>query len=72
MASIVNHKGKSAVVETVTGTPGLYLVGPPRNLSLYNGDVQGLYSVTSGSTFRWISDEARPAGSGTRKDYAAK
>lgn len=72
MASIVSHKGKAASVETISGTLGLNVVGPPKNLTLYNGDVQGVYTLTSASTYRWVYDEARSAGSGPRTAYAAK
>lgn len=70
MASIKNSKG-GTITESITGTPALYVVGPPQDRFLYNGDVQGRYVIAAASTYRWIHDERRPSGAGVRTGYAA-
>ena len=71
----IKHDGTSVAI-TVSGTPGLYLFGPPKNREMYNGDAQGLYQITTGAqgtngTYRWIVDMRRASGSGPRTGYSA-
>ena len=71
MSTIVKHDGASAT-KTISGTIGIYVVGPPRERMKYNGDVEGVYTLSSSGSYRWIEDEPRPSGSGPRTTYAAK
>lgn len=71
MATIIDKKGKT-LTETITGTAALYVVGPAGDRTAYGGDVQGFYVLNGTTTYRWVHDERRPAGSGPRLSYAAK
>ena len=59
---------------SVTGTPGLYIYGPP---AFTQGDSEGEYLIYSGAqgtngTYAWVRDCPRTAGSGARSTYVAR
>lgn len=62
----------ATVSNSVTGTPNLYLIGPPAQAG---APAQGLYirENVSGSTFtyRWVQDQPLKAGSAAVSTFSA-
>ena len=71
MATIIKwEQAATDATITISGTSGSrYVVGVPRNPTLYGGAVQGRYILSGTATYRWVVDEPLAAGTATTVGY---